>query len=65
MVNIHIRDVSEKVRDNLAASARERGQSMQTYIKHLLEEDSQRHDNARLLENLAAMGGGYSRDTNH
>lgn len=59
MVNIQVRDVPEQVRDALAEAARTRGQSMQAYLRNLLEEDAQRADNVRLLREVADMGGGH------
>jgi len=59
MVNIQIRDVSEQVRDTLAETARARGQSMQVYLRSLLEEDARRANNIALLKRVRAMGGGY------
>jgi hypothetical protein len=60
MVNIQIRDVSEQARDALARVARSRGQSMQAYLRCLLEEEARRAMNVTLLQRLRAMGGGYT-----
>jgi hypothetical protein len=60
MVNIQIRDVSEQVRVALTQAARSRGQSMQVYLKCLLEEEARRATNVALLDRLRAMGGGYA-----
>jgi hypothetical protein len=59
MVNIQIRDVSESVRDTLAEVAQSRGQSMQVYLRSLLEEDARRATNIALLNRLRSTGGGY------
>jgi hypothetical protein len=59
MTNIQIRDVPEQVRDTLAEMARARGQSMQVYLRHLLEDDARRANNAALLNRVAGLGGGY------
>jgi plasmid stability protein len=59
MVNIQIRDVPEQVRDVLAASARAHGQSMQAYLRHLLEDDARRAGNAALLRRAKNAGPGY------
>lgn len=58
-MNIQVRDVPEQVRDALAEAAKAKGQSMQTYLKNLLEEDAQRINNVVLLQRLEAVGGGY------
>ncbi|HLI36288.1 MAG TPA: hypothetical protein VKV80_02965 [Streptosporangiaceae bacterium] len=59
MVSIQIRDVPESVRDTLARVARSRGQSMQAYLRELLEEDARRTANVALLKQVRAAGGGY------
>jgi predicted metal-dependent TIM-barrel fold hydrolase len=59
MVNIQIRDVPETVRDTLAKVARSRGQSMQAYLRDLLEEDARRAANAALLRQVRAAGRGH------
>lgn len=58
MVNIQIRDVSEQTRDALAEMARARGQSMQAYLRSLLDEDARRANNVALLRQVRAVGGG-------
>jgi hypothetical protein len=58
MVNIQIRDVSEQVRDGLAERAHARGQSMQVYLRNLLEDDARRGKNGVLLNEMASRGGG-------
>lgn len=59
MVNIQIRDVPEQVRDVIAASARARGQSVQAYLRDLLEEDARRAGNVALLRRARDAGPGY------
>lgn len=58
MVNIQIRDVPEQTRDALTESARARGQSMQAYLRSLLEDDARRATNVALLRQVRAIGGG-------
>ncbi|MQA84064.1 MAG: hypothetical protein GEV03_05385 [Streptosporangiales bacterium] len=59
MVNIQIREVPDQVKDTLAEAARARGQSMQVYLRNLLEEDARRAGNVAMLKRLRGMGGGY------
>jgi len=59
MVSIQIREISEQVRDTLAEVAQSRGQSMQTYLRNLLEEDARRANNVALLRRVRSVGGGY------
>ncbi|TNC28562.1 FitA-like ribbon-helix-helix domain-containing protein [Amycolatopsis alkalitolerans] len=63
MVSIQIRDVPEQVRDTLATLAHSRGQSMQAYLRGLLEEDACRANNIDLLKRVREVGGGYSSET--
>jgi hypothetical protein len=58
MVSIQIHGVPKQVRDSLAELARSRGQSMQVYLRNLLEDDARRANNMTLLNQLAATGGG-------
>lgn len=58
MVSVQIRDIPEQVRDTLADVARSRGQSMQTYLRNLLEEDARRAGNIAMLQQLRSIGGG-------
>ncbi len=60
MVNVQIRDVPEQVRDVLAEVARSRGQSTQSYLRSLLEEEARRAGNTALLDDVRAVGGGYA-----
>jgi len=52
-VALQIKDVREEVRDALAARAAARGQSMQTYLRELLEREYRAERNKRLFESLA------------
>lgn len=63
MVNIQIRDITPEVRDVLAESAKSRGQSMQTYLRMLLEEDAMRANNVAVLRRVRGTAGGSSDDT--
>jgi antitoxin FitA len=52
-VALQIKDVREEVRDALAARAAARGQSMQVYLRDLLEREFRAERNKRLFESLA------------
>jgi hypothetical protein len=49
MVALQIRDVPTPLRDALAAAARERSESLQEYLLHLLEREAAALENRRLL----------------
>jgi hypothetical protein len=53
MVALQIRDVSEAVRDKLAAIASERGQSLQSYLFDLVTDEVRRRDNLAVLEKFS------------
>lgn len=61
-MNILIRDVPDEVRDALADMARLRGQSMQAYLRGLLESQARSSRNAQILERARAVGGGVVDD---
>ena len=50
---MQIKDVREEVRDALAARAAARGQSVQTYLRELLEREFRAERNRQLFEGLA------------
>lgn len=52
-VALQIKDVREEVRDVLAARAAARGQSMQAYLRELLEREFRAERNRRLFDSLA------------
>jgi antitoxin FitA len=52
-VALQIKDVREEVRDSLAARAAARGQSMQAFLRDLLEREFRAERNRRLFESLA------------
>ena len=54
MVALQIRDVPEEVRDRLAAIAAERGQSLQTYLFDLINDEVRRRDNLAVIEQFSA-----------
>lgn len=54
MVALQIRDVPEAVRDRLADMAAERGQSLQTYLFDLINDEVRRRDNLAVLEQFSA-----------
>jgi plasmid stability protein len=51
-VALQIKDVPEEVRDVLAARAAARGQSMQVYLRDLLEREYRAERNKHLFERL-------------
>jgi hypothetical protein len=51
-IALQIKDVREEVRDAIAARAAARGQSMQVYLRELLEREFRAERNKRLFENL-------------
>lgn len=52
-VALQIKDVREEVRDAIAARAAAIGQSMQTYLREVLEREFRAERNKRLFDNLA------------
>ena len=53
-IALQIKDVREEVRDAIAARAAARGQSMQVYLRELLEREFRAERNKRLFERLTA-----------
>jgi len=58
MVALQIRDVPEDVRDALAAQAKARGQSLQSYLLELVETQAQRPRNTAVLDRFAGRSDG-------
>lgn len=54
MVAVQIRDVPEEIRDQLAADARARGVSLQTYLRDALEDLARAHRQRAWLDEVAA-----------
>jgi antitoxin FitA len=52
-IALQIKDVREEVRDAVAARASARGQSMQTYLRELLEREFRAERNRQLFDGLA------------
>jgi plasmid stability protein len=52
-VALQIKDVPEEVRDAIAARAAARGQSMQVYLRELLDREYRAERNRRLFDQLA------------
>jgi len=50
---LQIKDVREEVRDAIASRAAARGQSMQTYLRELLEREFRAERNKHLFESMA------------
>jgi plasmid stability protein len=53
-VALQIKDVREEVRDAIAARAAARGQSMQVYLREILEREYRAERNARLFDQLVS-----------
>jgi plasmid stability protein len=53
-VALQIKDVREEVRDAIAARAAARGQSMQVYLREILEREYRAERNSRLFDQLVA-----------
>ena len=65
MAVVTIRDVPDDVRDALAQEARERGQSLQSYLLSVLNRQAAFSRNRRLLDEIErdlAAGGGADAD---
>lgn len=65
MAVVTIRDVPDEVRDALAREARERGQSLQSYLLSVLNRQAAFSRNRRLLDEIErdlAAGGGAGAD---
>lgn len=61
MAVLTIRDVPDEVRDTLARNARERGQSLQTFLLGVLQQQARYSRNRQLLADIEgdlAEGGG-------
>jgi hypothetical protein len=58
MVALQIRDVPEEVRDALAAQAKARGQSLQSYLLELVETQARRLRNTAVLDRFATRSDG-------
>jgi plasmid stability protein len=52
-IALQIKDVREEVRDAIAARAAARGQSMQVYLRELLEREYRAERNKHLFDQLA------------
>ena len=58
MVALQIRDVPEDIRDALAAQAKARGQSLQSYLLELVETQARRLRNTAVLDRFAGRSDG-------
>ncbi len=58
MVALQIRDVPESVRDSLAAAAREKGQSLQAYLREIVTREAGFANNALALDEVSAWNRG-------
>ncbi|MFD3506363.1 hypothetical protein [Nocardia sp. NPDC058666] len=53
MVALQIRDVPEPLRDQLVALARQRGQSLQSFLFDLIRDEARRQDNIAVLKRFS------------
>lgn len=60
MVALQIRHVDEDVRDTLAARAQARGQSLQTYLLKMVQDDARRATNLAVLDRFEGRSDGAS-----
>lgn len=58
MIALQIRDVPEEVRDALAQRARARGQSLQSFLLSVVQEEARRSRNTALLERFSDRADG-------
>lgn len=58
MIALQIRNVPDDVREALVERARAKGQSLQTFLLSLVEEEARRSTNAALLERFADRSDG-------
>lgn len=65
MVAIQVRDVPESVRDDLARAARERGQSLQVFLREVLDTEARKSRNREFLRSMTPIpaAGDVSPDT--
>jgi hypothetical protein len=58
MVALQIRDVPDELRDKLTAIARDRGQSLQSYLLDIVSDEVRRRDNLAALQRLTGRSWG-------
>ncbi|MFT4137000.1 hypothetical protein [Microbacterium sp.] len=56
MVALQIRDVPDSVRDDLARAARQRGVSLQVFLRELVEQEARRARRSAWLDELRTRG---------
>lgn len=57
MTAIQIRDVPPEIRDQLAARAREKGQSLSSYLRDVIIREARFADNARVIDEISTWKG--------
>ena len=57
MTAIQIRDVPPEIRDQLAARAREKGQSLSSYLRDVIIREARFADNARVIDEISTWQG--------
>mgnify|MGYP001025847948 CR=1 FL=1 len=57
MTAIQIRDVPPEIRDQLAARAREKGQSLSSYLRDVIIREARFADNARVIDEISTWEG--------
>lgn len=55
MVAIQVRDVPEGIRDDLARAARSRGQSLQVFLREVLETEARKSRNREFLRGMTPV----------
>ncbi len=60
MIALQIRDVDERVRDKLAAAAKRRGQSLQSYLHDVINDEARRLDNVAVIDRFSHRRTGTS-----
>lgn len=60
MVALQIRDIDDRVHDKLVAAAKRRGQSLQSYLHDVINDEARRLDNVAVIERFASRRHGMS-----
>jgi hypothetical protein len=60
MIALQIRDVDERVRDALAAAAKKRGQTLQSFLHDVINDEARRFRNVAVIERISTKKHGTS-----
>ena len=60
MVALQIRDIDDRVHDKLVAAAKRRGQSLQSYLHDVINDEARRLDNVAVIERFGRRRHGVS-----